>query len=111
MLTLLLEFVSEKEAGLVIVIETVTGIVTRTGGIVTRTEKETVKRRGNERRRKRGNVRRRGKEKRNEKGTKRGRRKKNVKEKRRRSGNEGTRRTATDLHPNLLEGKCTGQTH
>lgn len=104
---MLLEYVSGKEAVLVTVIETVTGIVTRTGGIVTRKEKESVKRRGNVRRKKRGNVKRRGKEKRNEKEIKSGRKKKNVKENGRRSGNEETRRTATDLHLNLQEGKPT----
>jgi hypothetical protein len=95
----------------VTVIETVTESVRRTEGIVRRTEKESVRRRENERRRKRGNVRRREKERRNERGKKSERRKENVKEKGRKSGSEERRRTATDLHRNPPEGKQGGNTH
>lgn len=112
---MLLEYISGKEAGLVTVIETVTGIVTRTGGIVIRTEKESVKRRGNVKRREK--EKRKEKEKRSEKGKrnekeiKSERKKRNVKENGRRSENEETRRTATDLHQNLQEGKYTVNIH
>lgn len=94
-----------NEVGLVTVIETVTESVRRTEGIVTRTEKESVRRRENERKRRRRseNVRRRGKERRNEKKKKSERRKESVKEKGRKSGSEETRRIAIDLHLNPPE--------
>jgi hypothetical protein len=110
---LLLEYISGKEAGLVTVIETVTGIVTRTGGIVIRKEKESVKRRGNVKRREKEKEKEKRSEKgkRNEKKIKSERKKRNVKENGRRSENEETRRTATYLHQNLREGKYIVNIH
>jgi len=83
--------------------------VKRTEGIVTRTGKESVRKRENERKRRRGNVR--GKERRNEKEKKSERRKENVKGRGKRSGSEETRRIATDLHLNPPEGKQVGSTN
>ena len=76
---------------------------------MTRTEKESVRRRENGRKRRRGNVR--GKERRNEKEKKSERRKENVNGRGRRSGSEETRRIATDLLLNPPEGKQAGSTN